>query len=332
VNTTRRWFICCVAAGAVLASARAAGQRADRLPRVALVYGTSRAEITGTDPADPRTRAFVHGLRDIGLIDGRNIVVERRSVDGQPERLPALMREVVDAGVDVIVTFGGPGVRAATQATNRIPIVAFVDNPLDTGVVDSLARPGHNVTGVGESNLDGRRLQILKEIAPTITRVAVMAYRPLPGPRPGWRVELDAAARALRLEIVWVGVDAAAELETALATIVRERADAIHVGSTYVSHPQRHRIADFALKQRLPSIGFPDGVVAGMLLRYTADNADQMRRVAVLVKKILDGAKPADLPFQQPERFTLTINLKTAKALGLTIPQSLLLLPHEFIE
>jgi putative ABC transport system substrate-binding protein len=159
-----------------------------------------------------------------------------------------------------------------------------------------------------------------------------MTYRPLPGPRPGWRVELDAAARALRLEVVWVGVDAAAELETALATIVRERADAIHVGSTYFSHPQRHRIADFALKQRLPSIGFPDGVVAGMLLCYTADNADQMRRVAILVKKILDGAKPADLPFQQPERFTLTINLTTAKALGLTIPQSLLLYPHEFVE
>jgi putative ABC transport system substrate-binding protein len=332
VNHTRRSFVRSVASFSVLASAHALGQQASRIPHVALVYGASMAEIAGADPVDPRARAFVQGLRDIGLIDDRNIVIERRSVEGQPQRLPALMKEVVDAGVDVIVTFGGPGVIAATQATDRIPIVAYVDNPLDTGVVDSLARPGHNLTGVGENNLEGKRLQILKEAAPTITRVAVITYRPLPGPRPSWRVELDAAARALRLDVRWIGVDAPEQLEGALATIVRERADALYVTSTYVLHPQRHRIAEFALKQRLPSIGFPDGVVAGMLLCYQADNTDLMRRVAVLVKKILDGAKPADLPFQQPERFTLTINLKTAKALSVTIPQSLLLLPHELIE
>ena len=247
--------------GGMLAPVRAMGQRANRLPRVALVYGASLAEISGADPTDLRARAFMHGLRDQGLVEGRDISIERRAVEGRPERLPTLMQQVVDVGVDVIVTFGGPGVRAAQSATDRIAIVAVVDGVLDTGTVESLRRPGRNLTGIGENSsaIEGKRLQILKEAAPAISRVAVITYRPLPGTRPSWRVELDAAARAMRLDVLWLGADAPDELDAAFTAIVRERADALYTTSTFVTHPHRQRIADFALKQRLR--GDPQDIV-----------------------------------------------------------------------
>jgi len=231
------------------------------------------------------------------------------------------------------VTFGGPGVRAAQSATDRIAIVAVVDGVLDTGTVESLRRPGRNLTGIGENSsaIEGKRLQILKEAAPAISRVAVITYRPLPGTRPSWRVELDAAARAMRLDVLWLGADAPDELDAAFTAIVRERADALYTTSTFVTHPHRQRIADFALKQRLPSIGSPDGAAAGMLLAYAADNTEVMRRASLMVKRILDGAKPAELPFEQPTKYSLLINLKTAVALGLAIPQSLLMRADEVI-
>jgi len=322
-----------VVAYAIATPLRVASQQPNRLPRVALVYGNSLADIAGADPPDSRARAFVHALRDLGLVEGRNILIERRAPEGRPERLPALMQEVVGTGVDVIVTFGGPGVTAAQRATDRIPIVGVVDAVLDTGLIDSLARPGRNLTGIGENSaaIHGKRLQILKETAPAISRVAVFTYRPLSGPRARWRVETDTAAAAIALDVLWLGVNTPEDVDAAFSTIVREHADALYVLSTYVTHPQRERIADFAIKQHLSSIGSRDGVTAGMLLSYEADNTEEMRRAAVMVKKILDGTKPADLPFEQPTKYSLVINLKTAKALGITIPQSLLLRADEVI-
>lgn len=331
MKTTRRRFVHSIAAVAALASLRATSQQTKRLPRVALVFGSvPAAEMAGKDPLHPYARAFVHALRDLGLVDGRNIVLVRRSSEGHPDRLPALMEELVRGDVDVIVTTG-PGVRAAKRATDRIAIVGVVTNPLDTGAIDTLARPGGNVTGIGQDSpeMSGKQLQILKEAAPAISRVAVITYSPSPGPRARWRVEMDAAARSLRLELLWLGADKPEDLDAAFATIVRERADALYADGNHVNYAQRQRIADFALKQRLPSFGFAE---EGMLLSYWDDLADNLRRAAGYVKKILDGAKPGDLPFEQSNKFTLTINMKTAKALGLVISPSLLLRADEKIQ
>jgi putative tryptophan/tyrosine transport system substrate-binding protein len=322
---TRRSLLRGLAVCVALTAARARGQRTERIPRIALVFGAAPlAEMVGPEPIDASVRAFVHSLRDLGLIDGRNVVLERRSAEGHgPERMAALMQEMVALGVDVIVTTGA-GVSAAQRATDRIAIVGIVDTILDTGLVHSLARPDRNVTGIGVSSAEGygKELQLLKEAAPAVSRVAVIANRPLPGLRETWRLEIDAAARKLRVDVLWLTVDVAADFEAAFATMARERADALDVISNYINYAHRRRIAEFALKQRLPSIGFPED---GMLLDYSAEPEEVMRRVAAQVKKILDGTRPGDLPFEQPTRFVLTINLKTANALGLTIPQSLLL-------
>ena len=333
MKTTRRSFIVGVAAGAALASGRATGQQRKRLPRVALVFGAIPvAEMAGADPVHAYARAFVHGLRDLGLVEGRDIVIERRSAEGRGrERLDALMQEVVGLGVDVIVTTG-PGAEAAQRATDRIPIVGLVSNVLDAGLVDSLSRPGRNLTGIGENApaIFGKELQLLKEAAPAISRVAVIGWRPRPGPLPRWHIELEAAARASQLELLWLNVDKPEEFDAAFATIVRERADALYAVGNHVNFAHDRRLADFALKQRLPSVGFPE---AGMLLSYgPSDFVEDFRRAALYVKKILDGAKPADLPWQQPTKYSLTINLKTAKALGLTIPEPLLLRADEVIQ
>jgi putative ABC transport system substrate-binding protein len=333
MKTSRRSFIQSAAACAALAAARSIAQRTNQLPRVALVFGAVPvAEMAGADPANPRARAFVHGLRDLGLVEGRNIIIERRSAESRgPERMAALMQEVVALDVDVIVTTGSPGARAAQSATDRIAIIGVVDNALETGLIASMARPGRNFTGIGENSsaMDGKRLQLLKEAAPAISRVAVIAYRPLAGPPPKWRIDMETAARSMRLDILWLGVDVPEQFDAAFETTMREHADALYVLSTHVNYAHQRRIADFALRQRLPSLGFP---VAGMLLSYEADFNEMMRRAAGYVKKILDGAKPGDLPFEQPTKYSLVINLKTAKALGLTIPQSLLVRADERIE
>src|SRR5262249_23773141 len=186
----------------------------------------------------------------------------RRSAEGHPERLDALMHEVVALGVDVIVT---TAVAAAQRATDRIPIVAIANGALDTGLVVSLARPGRKLSGIGENNPDlyGKQLQLLKEAAPAISRVAVITYRPGSSLRRLWRVEMDRAARVLRLALLWVAADTPEELDAAFATIVRERADALYAEGNHVNYANGQRIADFALKQHLPSFGFPE---EGMLI------------------------------------------------------------------
>jgi putative ABC transport system substrate-binding protein len=320
--TDRRSFLVSAATAATLAWGPARSRPAGRIARIALVSNFKPGDDRGAEPRDAFLRAFLHGLRDLGLVDGANIVVERRSTGGRIDRLPGLMRELVALDVDVIVASGGPAVFAAHLATDRIAIVGLVDEVLDTGLVDSLARPGHNLTGIGESDvtLHGKRLQLLKEVAPATTRVAVLTYKQGPNDRGDWRRQLDKAAAAQRLEVAWIEVDAAEQLDAAFAAIVRARADALYATGTHVNDMHAARIAAFALNARLPSIGFAE---QGMLLSYESSDNESAERAAVLVKKILDGARPGELPFEQPTTFDLTINLKTAKALGLAIPRSM---------
>jgi putative ABC transport system substrate-binding protein len=287
--------------------------------------------MVGDEPANANVRAFLRGLRDVGLVDRRNIIIERRSAEGQLERLPGLMQEMVRLGVDVIVTVGTPGVTAAQSATVRIPIVALVENVVDVGLIESLARPGRNLTGIGTDNpgMGGKQLQLLKEAAPAVKRVAIIGYRASNRLHAASRVATEAAARALNLELLWIGVDAPEDFEPGFAAIVRERVDALYALGTVVNFKHASRIADFALKRRLPSTGF---AAAGMLMDYGADIDEGFPRAAVYVKQILDGAKPADLPFEQLNKYLLVINLKTAKALGLKVPASLLMRADQVIQ
>jgi len=309
-------------------------QPARRVPRVALVGSFTPADAAGMDPVDLEVRAFLHGLRELGLVDGKSVVVERRSTAGRVNQLPAVMSDVVKQGVDVIVTTGGPAVYAATRATSRIPIVALVDDVLDMGIIDSLAKPGHNLTGFGENDvaLHGKRLQMIHEIAPAVVRIVVLCYRPGAHDRAGgWRRALDAAGQSLKLQVSWLDVDSADDLAKAfdrLATL-KGPETAIYATTTYVNDQNATRIADFALKHGMPSFGFPE---QGMLLGYWADTAELSRRAAGYVKKILDGAKPGDLPFEQAAKFDLVINARTAKALGLVVPRTLLLNAQQVIQ
>jgi len=328
VNRRRRLVLAGAAVGSVGWPATARLQPASRLPRVALVASFAPAQGMGPDPVDVCVRAFVHGLRDLGRIDGRTIVIERQSIEGRIDRAPAIMQRLVKSGVDVIVTEGGPAVWAAHRATARIPIIALVDEVLDLGLLDSLARPGHNITGIGEydTKLHGKRLQVLHEVVPGIRRVAVLTYHQGPNDRGQWRSELDAAARDLKLEVVWIAVDAREELDAAFATVVRERADALYVTATHVNSENARLIADFAVRRKLPSFGFAED---GMLVGYWSDCRETMQRAAVLTSKVLDGANPGELPFEQPTSFDLSINLKTARDIGVTVPQNLLLRARE---
>ena len=329
----RRTFIGTAAVGALMLSSRAHAQRAEKLPRVALVFNN----IPVAEMTDHRfARAFVDGLRDLGLIDGRNIVIERRSAEGRYERMPSLMQELLAQQVDVIVGIGLT-VGAAMRATNTIPIVAVGTDGLDDagGGAASLARPGRNLTGLTSEvglAVNGKRLQLLTEVVPKASRVAFLGQSSRPSDR-RWRPATEAAAHALGLTLFWVGVDTPDELEAAFAAIAKGRADALFVDGTAVNYVHTRRINEFAARLRLPAVyTYREGPEAGGLMSYGSNLADLFRRAATFVDKILKGAKPGELPIEQPTKFELVINLKTAKALGLTIPQPLLLRADEVIQ
>jgi len=333
----RRAFIRSTALGLLAVPLFAGAQRAPKMARVALVSNNLPiAKMTGADPIDPNARAFVHGLRDLGWVEGRNIVIERRSAEGRPERLPTLVQEMVDIKVDVLVTYGPAMALAAKQATQTIAVVAVgVSNPVGGGLVSNLARPEGNVTGLSMeagTALNGKRLELLKQLAPKATRVAFFRPRPLPG-RPVWSPETEAAAQALGLSLQIAAIDAPEDFDSAFAAIARDRPDAIFCVDSPVTIGNRQRVVDFAARQRLPAV-YAQRIFAeaGGLMSYGADLAESSRRAASYVDKILKGAKPGDLPIEQPTKFELIINLKTAKALGLAIPQSLLLRANEVIE
>ena len=274
--------------------------------------------------------AFRQGLRDLGYVEGRNVVLEYRDADGKLERLPTLVAELIALKVDVIVAPNTVGVLAAKQATKTIPIVfAVAADPVASGLVTSLARPGGNVTGFSilAPELVGKRLELLIQAVPGVSRVAVLWQ---PGGL-GERTEKDmvtgaeVAARALGVRLQFVEARGPEDFDRAFSDMSSARASALTVLPSNMMNNERRRLVDLAAKNRLPTV-FPwrEGVDAGGLMAYGANLADLARRAATYVDKILKGARPADLPVEQPTKFELVINLKTAKALGLTIPPSLL--------
>jgi ABC-type uncharacterized transport system substrate-binding protein len=285
--------------------------------------------------------AFRQGLDGLGYLEGRNYIMEARFADTDQSRLPALAKELVDRGVDVIVTIGTPTVRAAKKATATIPIImAGSSDPAGLGLVASLAHPGGNVTGFTHqtgNEFPGKGLQLLKDAAPNISRVAILAD--LEG-RP-WerRPQAPATASAAKdLELILLphdvnGVKSETELDSILSKIVEERADALFVFPDFVNNKYEKAIIDFASANRLPSMGQHTSFVEhGGLLYYYTDWLELRRRAAAYVDKVFKGAKPADLPVEQPSRFEFIVNVKTAEALGLTIPRSVLALAGKVIE
>ena len=271
-------------------------------------------------------------------MEGQNIVVEYRAADGKIERLPGLASDLARLKVDLIVATGTPLARAAQQATTTIPIVsAVMGDPVGDGLVASLARPGGNITGLTflGPELVPKRLELLKQAVPRVSRVAGLWHPGAFGERTNRDMlkETEAAARTLGVQLQLVAVRGPDELDGAFSTMTRARADALIVFPSTMLFSERRRIVDLAAKHRLPSMAMAREFVGlGGLIAYGASIPDLIRRGVTYVDKILKGAKPADLPVEQPTKFELVINLKTAKALGLTIPQSLLLRADEVIK
>ena len=274
-----------------------------------------------------RAEAFRQGLRELGYVEGKNIVIEYRYAEGKLDRLSELAAELVRLKVDVIITAAPPPTRAAKEATVTIPIVmGFDDDPVGSGFVSSLARPGGNITGLStlSPEISGKQLELLKEVVPKLSRLAVLGTSTRPGNAQSLR-ETELAAAALGVELQSLDVRNANDIEIAFRAAGKGRADAILVLGGPVFNSQRAQILDFAVKSRLPAIyARPEIVEDGGLMTYGVSVNDLLRRAATYVDKILKGAKPANLPVEQPRKFELTINLKAAKQIGLTIPQKVL--------
>ncbi len=314
----------------LLAAPRAArAQHAGNVRRIALVLSnTPKPEIAGGHPQNRPVSAFLEAVRELGWRDGDNIAIVRKSAEGDPSRYDAVARELIDLKVDVIVASGVIGL-TMRQATDAIPIVAIGVGVGAGWGVKSLARPGGNVTGLTTSanaTVLEKRLQLLKEAAPRISRVAYFTDRDA-APMP------EAAARTLGVTLVPIAVAGPDEIQGALDTITRQRMDALFVVYGRFLLRYRSAIIGFAAKQRLPaSYPFDDFANDGGLMSYGANFVDLFRRAATYVDKILKGVRPGDLPIEEPNTFELIINLKTAKALGLTIPPSLLARADQVIE
>jgi ABC-type uncharacterized transport system substrate-binding protein len=299
----------------------AQAQQPKQLPRI----GYLGANFPSTNPA--RNEAFRQGLRDLGYVEGKSIVIEWRYAEGNPDRLPALAAELVRLKVDVIVTAGPAATRPAKEATGTIPIVMGFDNdPVGSAFVASLARPGGNITGLSTlaPEISGKQLELLKEIVPKLSRVAVIGTSTEPG-NPQLLRETELAAGALKVKLQYLDVLSFKDVETAFRAAVKGRAEAVLVLPSPVLNPQRTQIIDLAVKSRLPvTYSARSHVEAGGLMTYGVNVTDLFRRAATYVDKILKGAKPADLPVEQPTKFEFIINLKAAKQIGLTIPPNVL--------
>ena len=321
---------------AMLAAPRVAqAQRPEKIARMGfLVTGSLGSPEVRATLLDP----FRQELRERGYVEGQSIVIERRGADGKIERLPGLAIELVRLQVDLIVAGATPAARAAQRATTTIPIVAIaMGDPVGDGLVASLARPGGNITGttfLGPA-LVPKRLELLKETLPTISRVAALWHPGAFGERATSDMlkETEAASRTLGLKLQLVPVRAPDELDHAFATMTRDHADALLVFPSTMLFSERKRIVDLVARHRLPAMfNASEFAILGGLISYGASIVDLARRAAISVAKILKGARPADLPVEQPEKFELVVNLKTARALGLSIPQSLLLRADQIIE
>ena len=323
----RRDFITLLGGAAVAWPLAARTQQSGKIHAIGLLSPASRSPSV--------VPALFDALAELGWIEGKNLVVERRYAENRPERLPELAAELVRLNVDVIVAIGTPGPLAAKRATSTIPIVmAAAGDPLGSGLVASLARPGGNVTGMSlmAPDLGGKRLELLKELLPRLARVAVFRNAANPYAAIVFR-ETQAAGPTLGIEVQSLEVRSPDDFDGAFGIARRQRPDALITVEDPLTFSHRKRIADFAIGQQLPSLhGIREFAAAGGLMSYGASLADLYRRAAGYVDKILRGAKPADLPVQQPSKFEFVVNLKTARTLGLRIPDKLVALADEVIE
>ena len=314
---------------AVMTPRTVGAHQASNVPRIGFLLGPARAD------SEPYLDAFRQGLRELGYVEGQNIAIEYRWAERKYERLPALAADLVRLRVDVIVTTAPPVVMAAKQATSTIPIVfTSAIDPVAAGLVASLARPGGNITGLASMDPEvvGKHMQLLKEVAPNVSRVAVLLNPSNAVHIPSLR-QAEGVARALGVQLHVLQARTPAEIDSAFAEMRKQRAGGVLVLRDSFFFLQRTQIVVLAAKSRLPGVyGFREEAMAGGLIAYYASLLEMWRRSANYVDKILKGAKPADLPVEQPTKFELVINLKTAKALGLTIPPSLLLRADEVVE
>ncbi len=296
-------------------------QQAKKVPRIGFLFAGDPSAVVG------RIEAFRQGLRERGYIEGKNIVIEYRYGEGKLDRVPPLAAELVRLKLDVIVTGGPTDTRAAKQATTTLPIVMAQDSdPVGSGFIASLARPGGNVTGLSTlaPELSGKQLELLKEIVPKLSRVAVLGNSTEPGNAQMVR-EIELAAGAFGVQLQSLEVQSPKDIETAFSAIKKERAGAFIVLRNPVTSAHRKQVVELAAKSRLPAMYVSsEWVEAGGVVSYAPDIRDNWRRAAVFVDKILKGAKPADLPVEQPMKFEFVINLKAAKQIGLTIPPNVL--------
>ena len=315
-----RMFVWLLATVLLIIAPPAEAQQPTTIPRIGYLGGA-------TGSGEARIEALRQGLRELGYVEGKNIVIEWRYAEGKPDRERALAAELVRLKVEVIVTVGSTATRAAKEATSTIPIVMTQDpDPIGNGFVASLARPGGNITGLSNVNreLSGKRLELLKEVIPGLSRVAVLGTSTFPGTAQNLK-ETELAAGALRIQLQYLDVLDPKDIETAFRGASKGRAEAVLVLGGSVLNPQRARVVELAAKRRLPTIyGIRESVEAGGLMSYGPSGNDLTRRAATYVDKILKGAKPAELPVEQPTKFEFIINLKAAKQIGLTIPPNVL--------
>jgi putative ABC transport system substrate-binding protein len=315
--------IFCVVIGALFVafSFPVEAQQPSKVPKIGFLVGPSRSFFTS------RIESFEQGLHSLGYIEGRHVVIEYRYAEGKADRFAALAAELVGLKVDVIVTTTTPGVLATKKATSTIPIVfVSVGDPVAGGLVASLARPGGNITGLTilAPELSGKRVELLKEAIPNITRVAFLWNSANPAQGLQWK-ETQAAAQALGLQLKSLEVRSSNDFDSAFEAVLRERAQALIPAAEPLVNTHLNRIVEFAAKNRLPAMyGGPEVVEAGGLMSYAPNYDDLFRRAATYVHKILKGAKPGDLPVEQPTKFEFVINLRTAKQIGLTIPPNVL--------
>jgi len=330
----RREFIALIGGAAAGPFAARAQQKPERAYRVAFVASTSPlSELVGVRPIHPYARAFLQGMRDLGYVEGNNLAVEWRSAEGKWDDLPDIIRQLVASNVDVIVSPANPVITAAKRVTQTVPIVMMgIAIPVEFGFVQSLARPGGNITGLTfEATLEtgGKRLELLRELVPQATRLAWLGASEA---HPALRQFVEDTSRKLGFKLLTLA-HTPEDFGGALTLVRDDQPDALFVGISAINFAYRQRIVDFSAQNHLPAVYTArEYVDAGGLISYGVDFSDLAHRAAGYVVKILKGAKPADLPIEQPTKFELVINLKTAKALGLTVPPSLIARADEVIE
>ena len=318
----RKWVgLSVIALVLVMAGAMVQAQQPKKVPRIVFLSVQPRSILSA------RFDAFRQGLRELGYAEGKNIVIDYLDSEGSQDRLPAVVAEIVRRQTDVIVTGGSQATRAAKEGTSTIPIVMAQDNdPLGAGFVASLARPGGNVTGLANltAELSGKQVELLKEILPKLSRLAVFSDRTEPG-NPRSLQETEVAAKGFGVQLFYMDVQAAKDIEPAFRAANSKRAEALMVLPSPAMNQRRKQIVGLAAKSRLPAI-YPraEYVEDGGLMMYGVNTNDLFRRAAIFVDKILKGAKPADLPVEQPIKFDLLFNLKAAKQIGFTIPPNVL--------